>query len=228
VVESEAVQVDLNPLSVSLSGLLFGELTMRNFKNWPLLITGALALVGLFLFSWLTKWGALTNCFTFVKVGELPGKLAPLAFAAAVIERAVEILISPWRDEGASKLEKAVALMKAKPANSDTAVQDAAELKAASDALDAYQGETQRRAFAVSIVLSALVSVTGFPSLGLFVDTAKCAWLNPPYKSHQGPFFHCVDVILSAALLAGGADGIHSIVNAVTSFFNATAERAKP
>jgi len=33
-------------------------------------------------------------------------------------------------------------------------------------------------------------------------------------------------VMLSATLLAGGADGIHSIVNAVTSFFNATADKA--
>jgi hypothetical protein len=34
-----------------------------------------------------------------------------------------------------------------------------------------------------------------------------------------------VDVALSAALLAGGADGIHSVMNAITSFFDNTAEK---
>jgi len=39
--------------------------------------------------------------------------------------------------------------------------------------------------------------------------------------------FLVVDVALSAALLAGGADGIHSVVNAFTTFFETTAQRAQ-
>ena len=201
---------------------------MTKSKYWPLLIAGALVIVGVLIFCWFVRWGTLTHCFKVVKVSDLPGTLAPLAFAAAVIERAVEILISPWRDEGASQLQKAVALVKARPADPAASAKDSADLKVASDALDAYQGDTQRRAFAVSIALSALVAMAGFPSLGLFVDAEKCTWLSPTYHSHQAQFFHCVDLMLSTALLAGGADGIHSVVNAVTSFFQATAEKAKP
>jgi len=194
-------------------------------KQWSFLIIGVLTLIAVFAVSWRDRWGDLANCFALVKVGDFPGKLAPLAFAAAVIERAVEILISPWRDEGASKLQKAIDAVKARSANPPTA-QDTINLARASDALDNYKGQTQRYAFSVSMVLSSMVALTGFPSIALFINTANCTWLNPAYQSHQGRFLRSVDFALSAVLLAGGADGIHSIVNAITTFFQATAEKS--
>ncbi len=152
--------------------------------------------------------------------------LAPLAFAAAVVERAVEILISPWRDAEASKLDKAVTAIKARPADPAANAQNAIDLKAASDELDEYRGATQRYAFAVALTLSVLVSIAGVRALEPFVDTTKFhnASVTP---AAQQLFFLSVDVAVSAALLAGGADGIHSVVNAVTTFFNASADKAK-
>jgi len=182
-------------------------------KNWPLFVSGALALVGVIVFRARLNWGTLGLT---VRLQDLSGLLAPLAFAAAVIERAVEILVSPWRDAEASKLERVVAAIKARPADT------AADLKAASDAIDEYRGDTQRYAFAVSLTLSVLVSMAGVRALGNFVDANKLKDLAFS-QSPQYLFFLCVDVALSAALLAGGADGIHSVVNAVTSFFDRTA-----
>jgi hypothetical protein len=159
-----------------------------------------------------------------VKVSDLAGLLAPLAFAATVVERAVEILVSPWRDAGASKLDKAVAAIKARPVDPATSTQNAADLKQASDVLDDYRGDTQRYAFAVSLTLSVLVSIAGVRALGPFVDAVK---LNDPKVTTEAQrlFFLAVDVALSAALLAGGADGVHSVVNAVTSFFDNAADK---
>jgi len=191
-------------------------------KNWPLLVSGALALVGVIAFRLWLKWDTLGLT---VRLQDLSGLLAPLAFAAAVVERAVEILISPWRDAEASKLEKTVAAIKARSADPAAQAQNAADLKTASDILDEYRGATQRYAFGVSLTLSVLVSMAGVRALGNFVDAAR---LKDPVFTHspQYLFFLCVDVALSAALLAGGADGIHSVVNAVTSFFESTV--AKP
>jgi hypothetical protein len=191
-------------------------------KNWPLFVSGALALLGVIIFRLYLNWDGLS--FT-VRLADLTGLLAPLAFASAVIERAVEIFVSPWRDAKASKLERAVAAIKARPADPAVNTQNAADLQAASDALDEYRGDTQRYAFAVSITLSVLVSMAGVRSLGPFADTGK---LNDARITTQAQhlFFLCVDVTLSAALLAGGADGIHSVVNAVTSFFEAAADKS--
>ena len=96
-------------------------------------------------------------------------------------------------------------------------------MKTASDALDEYRGETQKYAFAISLTLATLVSIVGVRAFGPFLDTGKFHTISRA----QQLFFLCLDVGLSAALLAGGADGIHSITNAVTTFFYATAEKAK-
>jgi hypothetical protein len=192
-------------------------------KNWALFVSGALALLGVVVFRVFLKWDNLNLT---VKVSDLAGLLAPLAFAAAVVERAVEILISPWRDTGANKLESELAAIKARPADPLTNTKNADDLQEASDRLDEYRGDTQRYAFAVSLTLSILLSMAGVRALGPFADAAnlKDAKITP---EAQHMFFLCVDVALSAALLAGGADGIHSVANAVTSFFDATADKPK-
>jgi hypothetical protein len=193
-------------------------------KNWPLLAAAASALVGVIVFRVFLNWDGISLT---VRLQDLSGLLAPLAFASAVIERAVEILVSPWRDAGASKLSKALAAIQARPAEPAACAQNAADLQAASDALDEYRGDTQRFAFAVSLTLSVLVSMAGVRALGPFADAVKLndIKLTP---SAQHLFFLVIDVALSAGLLAGGADGIHSVVNAATSFFDGAADRAKP
>jgi hypothetical protein len=192
-------------------------------KNGPLLITSAAALLAMVIFGTYLKWKGLN--FT-VKVTDVGGLLAPLAVAAAFIERAVEILISPWRDGGANKLANALEAVKARPVDPAANTTNAVDLKAASDTLDEYREKTQQYAFAASFTLGMLTSIAGVRALWQFVDHTQfpAAGLT---SDPQQAFFLCLDVVLSAALLAGGADGIHSIANAITSFFNASAEKAK-
>jgi len=109
-------------------------------KNWLLLVSCALALAGVAVAGMVLKWDSLSLT---IKVSELASLLAPLAFAAAVVERAVEILVSPWRDAGASKLERAVTAIESRPADTAQDQQNATVLKAASDAVDEYRGDTQ-------------------------------------------------------------------------------------
>jgi len=194
-------------------------------RNVPALLACLLAVVSVLVFGVWLKWDGLVMA---VSVQNLASLLAPIAFASAVVERGVEILISPWRDAQASKLEKALAAVKACPADPATVAQNADDLKKASNALDDYRGETQRYAFAVSLTLSTLVSMAGVRALGPFLDSGKFALLANTHPG-QHTFFLCMDVALSATLLAGGADGVHSVVNAATSFFDATAEKvSKP
>jgi len=184
------------------------------------LLAFGLAFVCLAAFAIWLRW---ENLALSVQVSNITSLLAPLAFAAAVIERGVEILVSPWRDPEANKLEAAVSAIKSRQTDPATAPQNAADLKAASDALDEYRGETQKYAFAISLTLATLVSIVGVRAFGPFLDAVKFHTISRA----QQLFFLCLDVGLSAALLAGGADGIHSVMNAVTTFFDATAQKAK-
>jgi hypothetical protein len=189
-------------------------------KNSLQLASFAVAVLCLTTFGIWLRWEGVSLS---VPVSNIASLLAPLAFAAAIIERAVEIFISPWRDAEASKLEAALSAVRARSVDPATSAQNAVDLKTASDALDEYRGETQKYAFGLSLTLSMLVAMVGVRALGPFLDNAKFHT-----TSHaQQLYFLCLDVALSAALLAGGADGIHSLVNAVTSFFDATAEKAK-
>ena len=189
-------------------------------RNSLLLASFVVAILALTAFAIWLHWEGVGLS---VQVSNIASLLAPLVFAAAVIERAVEILVSPWRDAQASKLEGIVSAIKARSSDATTPTQSAAELKAASDALDEYRGETQRYAFGVSLTLSILAAMVGVRALGPFLDSARFH-----ATSHaQQIYFLSVDVALTAALLAGGADGIHSVVNAVTNFFDAASHKAK-
>jgi hypothetical protein len=192
---------------------------MSAFKQHLLLLAaGAAVLFGLVIFCTFLKWDGVTFSVTATNITSL---LAPLAFTAAVVERSVEILISPWRDSGANKLEKELVAIQARPADAQQAV----DSKSVSDQLDEHRGVTQQYAFAVSMVLSVCASIAGVRALEPFLKQPDFDVLA---NAHPGQrlFFLGVDVALSTALLAGGADGVHSVVNAVTSFFDATANKA--
>jgi hypothetical protein len=184
-------------------------------KNMPLFVTFGIGILALALFAIFLRW---TGIGLSIDVTALVPRLSPLVLASGIIERAVEVLISPWRDADASKLAKEIAALKADPA---AAAQNAVALKTVSDKLDDYRGVTQRYAFATSFTLSLTASVAGVRALEPFLTHP-----NAKAGSDQFAFFVVVDVFLTAAVIAGGADGIHSIVNAVTSFFNASADRS--
>jgi hypothetical protein len=67
------------------------------------------------------------------------------------------------------------------------------------------------------------VSVAGVRALQQFLAVNALG----AAKDAQNDFFLTVDVLLTALLISGGADGLHSIVNAVTTFFDATADEKK-
>jgi hypothetical protein len=119
---------------------------------------------------------------------------------------------------------------------------------AAIDEFTEYKGKTRRYAWAVALVLGAAAAMVGVRALWPFVDDAngKFAAAVIVADKNTGRFtenpavgnpinddgnqdlrraFIVVDVLLSALLLAGGANGIHSIMTAFTSFFDATAQK---
>jgi len=138
--------------------------------------------------------------------------LTPLAVAAIFIERAVEVLISPWRDKDADTKANAVqnaTAMSAAP-SADPVVQSAI------DDLSNYRGETKKVAFLLAFVLSLLASLAGVHALGPFVADKGLDALSPV----QRKLFWDYDILLTAVLIPGGADLVHTVFNAFSSVFN--------
>jgi hypothetical protein len=152
-------------------------------------------------------------------------RLTPLILTAGFIERSVEVLISPWRDSEASRHATAIAAAKAAPEPDDTAkVQKVQAIAAATDALNIYTGVTQHYAFITGLTLGLIASLAGVSAFTPFLANGKDALNGLPAAQHA--LFAGFDIVLTAALLAGGADGLHSVISAFTSFFGATAQRA--
>ncbi|HXM10351.1 MAG TPA: hypothetical protein VN946_10420 [Terriglobales bacterium] len=169
----------------------------------------------------------------------VPTVLAPLILTAAFIERAVEVMISPWRDPGADQKARVL-----KDAKSNTAA--IASQQAAADDYTQYKGKTRRYALAFALLLGTAAAMAGIRALwpllddpnGTFVvattstangvTTVSKAQGNPinnPNNHYPRTAFIVVDVVLSALLLAGGANGIHSVVTSFTSFFDSNTQK---
>lgn len=169
----------------------------------------------------------------------VPTVLAPLMLTALFIERAVEVMISPWRDPGTDQRARVL-----KDAKNNTAA--IASQQTAAEDYTQYKGKTRRYAFAFALLLGTAAAMVGIRALWPFLDdpngkfvaatvstsngvtTASKAQGNPindPGNHHAKAAFIVVDVVLSALLLAGGANGIHSVVTAFTSFFDKNTQK---
>ena len=65
-------------------------------KAGPIVIAGTAAIIRLIVLVAFLKWEGVAMKLS---VNQLTTLLAPIAFTAVVIERGVEILISPWRGQ---------------------------------------------------------------------------------------------------------------------------------
>jgi hypothetical protein len=151
---------------------------------------------------------------------------APFLIISLVIERAIEVVIGIIRDPDAEpKRQKQItnrfAYLKVhqKLMETSTAVAAYATLQAQVDAaqddldtstkdLAAYQGETKSLAQQVGFGLGCLVAISGFRILQS-LETAG---------SPVSGYFLFTDIIITAAVLSGGSDGIHRLINVYTSF----------
>ncbi len=176
-----------------------------------------IATLGIALFAGFAMWWGLDIT---VQASTVSNVLAPLLLVAGFIERAVEVVITPWRDPGAKKRQAAVDKAKA---GTDAGAQDTAN-----NALTDYVGETTWYAFIVAFMFGLVAAMVGVRALWPFIqasqDTVKAfAVLNVGQRNT----FIIFDVVLSAALMAGGANGVHSVMSAFTSFFDASAQKSQ-
>lgn len=151
----------------------------------------------------------------------LLGTFTSLFLVAVFIERAVEVIVMVLRDAEADvrqgevdaeqgRLDEAGKAAPMTPLNLDA-------LHAAQKSLADYRAETKEIALCVSFVLGIAVSLAGVRAFASIVNALPAGnWLFP-----------IVDVVVTGAVLAGGSEGVHKMVNVFSNFMEALADRAK-
>lgn len=152
---------------------------------------------------------------------EVGASLLTFLLIALFIERAVEVYANVWREPGRQvQLSKMVA--------SEAGCQTEAKQE-----FEDFRATTRFQANTISVGLGFAVALSGVQALAVFLDPAAvgkdgiCIADSICAGSVQTKLFMTVDILLTAALLGGGADGIHKIINAFTSYSDATTARAE-
>ena len=154
--------------------------------------------------------------FAKLESGDFASRLAALFLFALLIERTVEVFLTIWRAEDANKKQAEVQrLLSTGKDAMDPAV------KSAQDALIEYRAETLRWAFPFSFFLGLLMASLGVRLVDQFIDK-----MPPQPGPTQLWWFHVADIVLTAALLAGGADPIHKVMDAFRKFMEASSAKA--
>ncbi len=126
-----------------------------------------------------------------------------LSLVALVIERSVEVIMAAWRGPQKKTLENAIiAAMNLLPKSQ-------VDLDKAKADKEQFSAETRSLTLLTSLVLGILVGVLGLRVLQPLVDPVVFKSMS----TTQISFFTAVDAFLTGALLGGGADGIHNILD---------------
>jgi hypothetical protein len=192
-------------------------------SNALLPFLGAVCIVLVFYFN----RGESALAFRQITPESFAGLIGWLAAVAVFIERAVEVVVMVFRDQqgdindlaerrarqAAKKADDALAaaLAAGDPHKDELQAKAEGAHKALDDAVDTstrYTAVTKEFALRVSFTFGVLVSVAGVRALSGLVASG----------SPTGRVFAVADIVVTAALLAGGSEGVHRLANVYTSF----------
>lgn len=149
--------------------------------------------------------------------------LGGLFVVSLMTERAMEVIISILRDADAQEIDGAIKTIAASLADAnakmpkDQAAIDGitVELTKAQKDLDAYRIQTKEITYCISFSLGLAMALVGVRGLhGLLQTGPASGW------------FTLVDIAVTGAVIAGGSDGIHQMINAVLDVFSMVSTQA--
>jgi len=158
-----------------------------------------------------------------------------LTAIALFVERSLEVMLTPWREKDARKMEaeheaardQLTVVQQSAIAGNAAAAARVADAKKGADSkrqdVVEYRARTQQVAFLVSLAVGILLSLLGVRAMQFFFNDADVR--NLPVI--QGRLFQALDVLLTGALISGGADALHQMVTMFTDFANTTSAKMK-
>jgi hypothetical protein len=214
-----------------------GEEAMNTSSGRVVLLILAAVTIAVAVIAAVTKFQALgAQAKNFAGFGTLIVNFFTLIVVALFIERVVEVFTKAYRAPRREALERELAARTAAAVKKDPPAPDAtreirvahtALVAAASDevgtaeaALRDYRSATRVYAFFGSTVLGLLVALAGVRALALFVTP-------PGPGAPESWLFVLLDVVITGFLLAGGAEGLHKIVDTFTTWMDETKKGLK-
>ncbi len=162
--------------------------------------------------------------------------LTNLLFVALVIERALEVYITAYRQPGRAnfdvnikRISKEIEKVNKMPdgttlaggiTKEDKLLELAAELKPHAEQIEIYKSHTRVLALRAGLVLGLLTAAVGYRALGTVVEAGALS-------GFQLSAYAFIDVLLTGGLLAGGSKGIHSLTQVFGNYLDTLAEGAK-
>ena len=181
-------------------------------KYWIFIVVGLLALIAVgvpFGGLQLSKEGLTL-------FGQILGTLLMLS---AVLERALDVLLSIPRAENSEKLRAAVVeqqaiVDEAKKQNRPVTEGMINALKEAKGARAEFRAKTRHLAMGGGLVIGVVVSAIGFRVLRALIDPTSL----DEFGVLQRSAFDFIDIVITGAVLAGGSDGIHKLIEVYRKF----------
>ncbi|MBL8908222.1 MAG: hypothetical protein JNM20_16240 [Rhizobiales bacterium] len=200
---------------------------------WNAVIVGVLVIAFLWLMnSWGQQFQALP--LSSPSPGEVGKALLGFLLISLFVERAIQVYKNVWREPGKTeRLQKVRATstaieVKTRAIGSEAEpkskaalgeVRQLAEQKVdAVRDLDAYRSQTREQATWGGVLLGLVIALCGVRALDVFV--VDHAPLKPEFWQYY--LFGAVDVLVTGALIGGGADGIHRIISVFTTYADET------
>lgn len=148
--------------------------------------------------------------------------IGSLFIVTAFVERAVQVILGIWVEPGKLEIKSKISAAKAKRAGDATP--DADEI-AQTQALATYRAATGKLAFTLALFMGVAVSWIGVRSLRTLIDPVSHDEIGTDMQRHV---FTLVDVVVTGALIAGGSNGMHELMQTITEFFGQTRDRINP
>jgi len=140
-----------------------------------------------------------------------------LFFISLVIERSIEAILNAWRRRGKQtrkellkQIKKRIEVEKDDQAKKDLRQQE----EKSSQNLSVYTSVNRTLALLMGLAMGIAVSALGFRILQPLVDPVS---LQSTTSIHH-KFFGGVDTLITGALIGGGSNGVHRILDAVLSY----------
>lgn len=156
--------------------------------------------------------------------------LAMVFVVTLFMERAQEVILTNWRARGSEELEleilgleRQISRLKKYP-DPDIPLEPLyTKIEQRSMARLHYRAHTRVLALRIGLVMGVAVSMAGLRTLGVFIEPHTLM----AFDLTQQIIFHCVDVLITGGVIAGGSDGVHKMAELYRVFVETKAKEEK-